>query len=152
MLVVREGSDIFTAKYAKGANRSLVLPTMHIEAVGFEIVDSSVRVHKVLGPGLLESAYKPCLAYELRKRGLKVQTEVELPIVYDSVRVAVGYRIDQLVEDSVIVELKAVTRVLKVHDAQLLSHLKLSGMKLGFRINFHVVRLKDGIRRMVNNL
>ena len=106
----------------------------------------------MLGPGLLESAYKPCLAYELRKRGLKVQTEVELPIVYDSVRVAVGYRIDQLVEDSVIVELKAVTRVLKVHDAQLLSHLKLSGMKLGFRINFHVVRLKDGIRRMVNNL
>jgi len=125
---------------------------MHIEDVGREVIDSAIKVHRFLGPGLLESAYKPCLTYELRKRGLKVETEVELPIVYDSVRVAAGFRVDQIVEDCVIVELKAVSRVLKVHDAQLLSHLKLSGKKLGFRINFHVLYLKDGIRRIVNNL
>ena len=125
---------------------------MDIEAVAHEVIDSSIKVHSILGPGLLESAYKACLAYELRKRGLTVQTEVELPIIYDSVKVSAGYRVDQIVEDCVIVELKAVTRVLDVHDAQLLSHLKLSGMKLGFRINFHVVRLKHGIRRMVNGL
>jgi len=125
---------------------------MDIEGVAHEVVDSSIKVHSVLGPGLLESAYKACLAYELCKRGLKVQIEVELPIIYDSVKVSAGYRIDLIVEACVIVEIKAVTRVLDVHDAQLLSHLKLSGMKLGFRINFNVVHLKHGIRRMVNGL
>ena len=125
---------------------------MDIEAVAHEVVDSAFKVHTILGPGLLESAYKACLTYELRKRGLTVRTEVTLPIEYDAVKIDPGYRVDQIVEECVITELKAVSRVLEVHDAQLLSHLKLSGMKLGFRINFHVVRLKHGIRRMVNRL
>jgi len=125
---------------------------MDIEVVAHEVVDSAMKVHTVLGPGLLESAYKACLIYELQKRRLRVRSEVELPIIYDSVKVSAGYRIDLIADECVIVELKSVTRVLDVHDAQLLSHLKLSGFKLGFRINFHVVHLKDGIRRMVNGL
>jgi len=125
---------------------------MDIEVVAHEVVDSAMKVHTVLGPGLLESAYKACLIYELQKRRLRVRSEVELPIIYDSVKVSAGYRIDLIADECVIVELKSVTRVLDVHDAQLLSHLKLSGLKLGFRINFHVVHLKDGIRRMVNGL
>ena len=125
---------------------------MDIQSVSREIVDAAIKVHTVLGPALLESAYKVCLAHELRKRGLRVRTEVPLPIVYDGVTLEAGYRIDMIVEESVVVELKAVSVVLPVHDAQLLSHLKLSGHKLGLRINFHVVHLKDGIRRMVNDL
>jgi GxxExxY protein len=125
---------------------------MHIEEVAYEVVDSATTVHRTLGPGLLESAYTECLVYELRKRGLKVETEVELPIFYDGVRIATRYRIDLIVEDAVVVESKAVSRVLDVHDAQLLTHLRLSRLKLGFRINFHEVLLKDGIRRMVNGL
>ena len=125
---------------------------MDIELVGREVVDSAMTVHSALGPGLLESAYKACLAHELRKRGLRVQTEVPLPVVYDGVKVDAGYRIDQVVEECVVVELKSVARVLEVHHAQLLSHLKLSGYRLGFLINFNVARLKDGIKRMVNGL
>jgi GxxExxY protein len=125
---------------------------MHIEQVASEIVDSAIKVHTALGPGLLESAYKACLAYELRKRGLSVRTEVPLPVEYDGLRLDLGYRMDQVVEECVVVELKAVSKVTDVHDAQLLSHLVLGHYKLGFRINFHVVHLKDGIRRMVNGL
>ena len=125
---------------------------MDIELVAHKVVDSAMKVHSILGPGLLESAYKACLTYELQKRGLRVRTEVELPVIYDGVKVGVGYRVDQVVEECVITELKAVARLPDVHDAQLLSHLKLSQLKLGFRINFHVVHLKDGIRRMVNGL
>jgi GxxExxY protein len=125
---------------------------MEIELVGWHVLDGSIKVHSILGPGLLESAYKSCLAYELRKRGLRVETEVPLPVVYDGVKVDAGYRIDLLVEGCVVVELKAVERILPVHDAQLLSHLKLSGHKLGLRINFNVVHLRDGIKRMVNDL
>jgi GxxExxY protein len=125
---------------------------MHIEQVASEIVDSAIKVHTALGPGLLESAYKACLAYELRKRGLSVRTEVPLPVEYDGLRLDLEYRMDQVVEECVVVELKAVSKVTDVHDAQLLSHLVLGHYKLGFRINFHVVHLKDGIRRMVNGL
>jgi GxxExxY protein len=125
---------------------------MHIEQVTTEIVDSAIKVHTALGPGLLESAYKACLTYELRKRGLTVRTEVPLPVEYDGLRLDLGYRMDQVVEECIVVELKAVSKVTDVHDAQLLSHLVLGRYKLGFRINFHVVHLKDGIRRMVNGL
>jgi GxxExxY protein len=90
------------------------------------------------------------LAYELRKRGLKVHTQVELPIEYDGIRLDVGYRIDLLVEDKIIVELKAVSEIQPIHEAQLLSYLKLSKKKIGLLINFHVLRLKDGIQRMAN--
>ena len=125
---------------------------MHIEEIAFEIVDSAIMVHRSLGPGLLESSYTECLAYELRKRGLRVEAEVDLPVIYDGVRMKTRYRIDMIVEGLVIVETKAVSRILEIHDAQLLTHLKHRKLKLGFRINFHEVRLKDGIRRMVNGL
>jgi GxxExxY protein len=119
----------------------------HITGV---VVDAAMKVHSALGPGLLESAYHACLAYELRKRGLKVLTQVELPVVYDEITVDLGYRIDLLVQDSVVVELKCVSKLLRVHEAQVLSYLKLGGYRAGLLINFHVARLKDGIKRMVN--
>ena len=109
-----------------------------------------MRVHTKLGPGLLESAYEACLAYELRKTGLLCLTQVGLPIVYDEVTLDVGYRIDMLVEDAVVVELKAVERVLPIHEAQLISYLKLSDKRIGLLINFHVNHLRDGIMRRVN--
>ncbi len=115
-----------------------------------QIVDAAMKVHTVLGPGLLESAYEACLAHELRKRGLKVHTQLELPIDYDGVRLDVGYRIDLLVEDRIIVELNAVSEIHPIHQAQLLSYLKLSKKKIGLLINFHVLRLKDGIQRIAN--
>ena len=117
-----------------------------------QVVDSAIKVHSALGPGLLESAYETCLAYELEKRGLLVLRQTPLPIVYDRIQLDVGYRIDLLVEDSVLVELKTVSRILPIHDAQLLSYLKLSGRQIGLLINCHVVHLRDGIKRMVNNL
>ncbi len=117
-----------------------------------EIVDAAITVHSTLGPGLLENAYETCLAWELaERRGLSVRRQVELPIVYGHVRLDAGYRLDLLVGDEVIVELKTVERLLPVHEAQLLSYLKLSERRVGLLINFHVTRLKDGIRRLVNN-
>ena len=115
-----------------------------------QIIDAAMKVHTALGPGLLESAYEACLVHELRKRGLKVDVQLELPIEYDGVRLDVGYRIDLMVEDTVIVELKAVSEIQPIHEAQLLSYLKLSKRKIGLLINFHVLRLKDGIKRMAN--
>lgn len=118
----------------------------HITGV---VVDSALKVHRALGPGLLESAYRACLAHELRKRGLAVSVEHPLAIEYDGVRLEAGYRLDLLVEDQVVVELKAVKRIHELHEAQLLSHLKLGDYRVGLLINFHVVFLKDGIRRFV---
>ncbi len=125
---------------------------MDLEQTSREIVDSAIKVHTALGPGLLESAYLACLAYELRTRGCRVETQVPLPVVYRNVRLDVGYRIDLLVERSVIVEGKAITKLHTIHSAQLLSYLKLSGRKLGLLLNFHELRMKDGIKRLVNNL
>lgn len=123
---------------------------MVINEITGAIVDAAIKVHSVLGPGLLESSYHACLAYELRKRGLEVATQVELPVMYDSIRVDLGYRLDLLIERSVVVELKTVTKLLRVHEAQLLSYLKLGNFQAGLLINFHAARLKDGIKRMVN--
>lgn len=123
---------------------------MEINEVTGQIIDAAMKVHSTLGPGLLESAYQACLAYELRKRGLTVDVQLEVPIEYDEVRLDVGYRIDLLVECTVIVELKAVSEIQPIHEAQLLSYLKLSNKKIGLLINFHVLRLKDGIKRMAN--
>jgi GxxExxY protein len=123
-----------------------------IEAVGHEVFDGSMTVHSALGPGLLESAYQGCLAQELRLRGLFVETQVQVPITYKGVKLDVGYRIDLVVERSVIADLKAVKQLHPIHEAQLLSYLKLADYRLGFLINFHVVHLRDGIKRMVNNL
>lgn len=109
-----------------------------------------MRVRSILGPGLLESAYGACLAYELRKRGLRVDEQVGLPVVYDEVKLELGYRIDLLVDGLVIVEVKCVEAMHPVHEAQLLSYLRFSGRNVGLLINFHVARLKDGIKRMVD--
>ena len=124
---------------------------MDINEITGTIIDGAMKVHSALGPGLLESAYEACLVHELSKRGLKVQSQVGLPVSYDGVEIDVGYRIDVLVEDTVIVELKAVSAVAPIHEAQLLSYLRLSGKCVGLLINFNVLRLKDGIKRMVNN-
>jgi GxxExxY protein len=123
---------------------------MEINDITGTVVDASIKAHSVRGPGLLESAYHACLIHELRKRGLKVLAQVELPVVYDGVRIDAGYRIDLLVEDSVVVELKTVSKLVRVHEAQLLSYLKLGSFRAGLLINFHEARLKDGIKRMVN--
>ena len=125
---------------------------MDINEVSGNIVDAAMKVHTVLGPGLLESAYEACLTHELRKRGRKVLVQVGLPVLYDDIKLDVGYRIDLLGDDCVIVELKAVEKILPLHEAQLLSYLKLSGKKVGLLINFNVIRLTQGIKRMVNNL
>ena len=115
------------------------------------IIESAMKVHSALGPGLLESAYKECLYYELIKKGYKVEKEKPLPLIYEEVKLDCGYRLDLLVENEVIVELKAVSELHDIHLAQILSYLKLSDKKVGLLINFHVKRLKDGIKRVVNN-
>jgi GxxExxY protein len=117
-----------------------------------QVIASAIAVHRALGPGLLESAYEACLAYELAERGLAVERQKGLPVTYRGVKVDCGYRIDLLVEGRVVVELKAVETLDPIHEAQLLSYLKLSGNKVGLLINFNVKMLKQGIRRMVNDL
>jgi GxxExxY protein len=113
------------------------------------IIGGAIEVHRALGPGLLESIYEECLAHELVERGLKIQRQVPLPVVFKGKRLDCGYRIDMIVNDSVLLELKAIEKVLPVHEAQLLSYLKLSGKKVGLLLNFHVAYLKDGITRRI---
>jgi len=122
---------------------------MDIEAIGKQIVDSAIKVHRSLGPGLLESSYQICMAHELRKSGLLVACEVPLPILYDGVILETGYRIDMLIENSVIVENKAVDQLTGVHQAQLITYLKLKRCWLGYLINWNTTRVKDGIHRHV---
>jgi GxxExxY protein len=126
--------------------------TVSENEVGKVVVDRALRVHQALGPGLLESAYEACLCYELRDAGLHVDVQKALPVVYKDVKLDCGYRIDLLVETKVIIEVKAVDGLNDVHLAQILTYLKLSDCKLGFLINFNVKRIKEGIRRVVNNL
>jgi len=113
------------------------------------IVDSALKIHRKLGPGLLESAYKECLKHELTNRGLKVETEKPRPIIYEGLKLDHGYRIDLLVEDRVVVELKAVEALNDAHMAQILTYMKLGGYELGLLINFHVRLIKDGIKRFI---
>jgi len=124
---------------------------MALEQITGKIIEAAMKVHTELGPGLLESAYEACLLFELHKRGLKAVRQVELPVIYEGIKIDAGYRIDLLVEDAVIVGLKAVNRILPIHQAQLLSYLKLSGKRVGLLINFNVEHLKDGLKRMVND-
>ena len=116
------------------------------------IIGAAIAVHRELGPGLLESAYEACLEFELKERGYRVERQKELPVVYRGLKVDCGYRLDLLVEDAVILELKAVDSLLPIHEAQLISYLKLSGKKVGLLINFNVTQLTKGIRRRVNDL
>jgi GxxExxY protein len=117
-----------------------------------KIIGCAIEVHKALGPGLLESAYSDCLYYELQKAGLNVEKQKPLPLVYKEVKLDAGYRVDMLVENKVIIELKSVDAINDIHIAQVLTYLKLSGCKLGLLMNFNVLRFIDGMKRLVNNL
>lgn len=125
---------------------------MQLNEVSGAVVNASLKIHRALGPGLLESAYEECLHYELLKTGLHVERQKPLPLVYETVKMEIGYRVDLLVERCVIVEVKAVEALNDVHRAQVITYLKLSGCKLGLLINFHVALLKDGIQRLVYHL
>ena len=125
---------------------------LDLNEVSRKIVDSAIQVHRKLGPGLLESVYREYLVYELRKRGLRVEVEVQIAIMYDGVPLKSPLRVDILVEGEVIVELKSIEDVLAVHRAQVISYLRLSGKRLGLLFNFNVVLLKDGMYRFVNKL
>ena len=120
-----------------------------IEAAARSIVDAGLKVHRALGPGLLESAYEHCLAYELSRRGLRVARQLIVPIVYEDTKLDVGYRLDLLVADAAVIEIKAVDALMPIHEAQLMTYLRLSGCRLGCLINFNVVLFKHGLRRFM---
>ena len=126
--------------------------TRDLNELSGQIIAAAMRVHSALGPGLLESAYEACLTYALERRGLEVRNQVAVPIVYGATRIEVAYRIDILVEEAVVVELKTVASLLPIHEAQLLTHLRLGNYRLGLLLNFYVTRMRDGIRRRVNGL
>ena len=123
---------------------------MELNEITEKVIGCAIKVHRALGPGLLESTYEVCLAHELVKEGLKVKTQVALPVVYDGLRLDAGYRIDMLVEDAVIVELKSIESLHPIHEAQVISYLKLRGKNIGLLINFNVKLLKGGIKRLIN--
>ena len=133
-------------------NRRVREVTQSLDELSHQVIGAAIAVHTELGAGLLESAYEHCLCYELNKRGLKVESQLTLPIHYDGQKIDAGYRIDLMVEDTIIIELKTVERLLPIHTAQLLSYLKMSDKKLGLLINFNVTSLKNGIKRVVNEL
>lgn len=114
-----------------------------------QVIGFAIDVHRELGPGLLESAYEECLCFELKHNGLSFKRQVPLPVVYKSVRLDCGYRIDVVVQDQVILELKTVERLMPLHEAQMLTYLKLSGIRTGLLLNFNSAVLKDGIRRLM---
>jgi len=122
-----------------------------LDSITRRIIGAAIEVHRRLGPGLLESAYEACLAYELRQLAFKIEQQKPLPFVYKDVKLDCGYRLDLVVEDSVIVEVKAIEQLAPIHDAQLLSYLRLSGKTVGLLINFHVRVLKNGLKRIVND-
>ena len=125
---------------------------MNENEIGKLVVDATFKIHSVLGAGLLESIYESCLAHELQKQGLQVKRQVSLAILYDDLKLDNAFRLDLLLDDKVVVEIKATDKVVPVHTAQLLSYLKLGKYKLGYLLNFNVVHRKDGIKRMVNGL
>ena len=117
--------------------------------VGSGILKAAFKVHSTLGPGLLESTYEACLIFELNRSGIKTQSQVAVPLIYDQIKLEYGYRIDLLVDNLVIVEIKAVESLNEIHTAQVLTYLKLTGRRLGYLLNFNVPHLKDGIRRLI---
>jgi GxxExxY protein len=122
---------------------------MQFDALSSRVIGCAIEVHRELGPGLLESTYAQCLAHELRLNGIEFRLEHPLPVEYKGIRLDCGYRIDLLIEDSLIIELKSVDEIKGIHEAQLLTYMKLAGVKTGLLINFNVMRLKDGIKRFV---
>jgi GxxExxY protein len=129
---------------------SIPISAPRVNKITGAVISAAMKVHSHLGPGLLESAYEACLAHELRKQGMRVAQQVGLPVVYDGEKIDLGYRIDLIVEDIVVVEIKSVETINPVHQAQLLSYIRLSGRSVGLLINFHVAHLRDGIKRMVD--
>ena len=125
---------------------------MDEHGIARDVIDVAMQVHSALGPGLLEGAYEACMEYELKQRGLQVKRQVPMPLKYREVVLDIGYRVDLLVGDAVIVELKAVERILPIHAAQVLGYLRLSNRKLGYVLNFNSVHMRDGIKRVVNGL
>jgi GxxExxY protein len=125
---------------------------MHENEIGERLIGCAIKVHRALGPGLLESAYEVCLAHELQKAGMRFERQRALPVEYDGLKIVAGYRMDLLVENKVVAELKTVDRLTDVHVAQLLTYLRLGGFKLGYLLNFNVVELRSGIRRVVLRL
>ena len=125
---------------------------MHENEISQQIVDAAFQIHITLGPGLLESVYEEVMYYELSKRGLKVKRQTGIPVIYDDLKMELGFRADLIVENKVIIELKSVESIAPVHQKQLLTYLKLTGLKLGLLINFNENLIKDGIQRIVNNL
>jgi len=121
-----------------------------LDEISHRIIGAAIEVHRHLGPGLLESAYQSCLAFELKQLGLKVEEQKPLPVVYKQVKLGCGYRLDMVVEDEIIVEIKAIEKLLPIHDAQLLSYLRLAKKRVGLLMNFHVPVLKNGLKRIVN--
>ncbi len=134
-----------------GPNSLQVEPPRHINEITQEVISAAIEVHRNLGPGLLESAYEACLAYELKDRGFHVERQKPLPIIYRDINVEVGYRLDLVVENAIVIELKSVEKLEPIHQAQVLSYLKLSGHRLGLLINFNVRMLKHGIKRFIND-
>jgi GxxExxY protein len=120
-----------------------------VEAIGAEVIDAAMKVHSALGPGLLESVYEVCLAQELQKRRRSVERQRPIPVTYEGERLDAGFRIDLLVDDLVVVEVKSVEKLLPVHLAQMLTYLRLGQFQLGFLLDFDVVRMKDGVKRVV---
>ena len=139
---------LFTAENAETAEMT---EKDRLDQITESIIGAAIEVHRALGPGLLESAYEVCLAFELAERSLKMEQQKPLPVIYREVKLDCGYRLDILVENAVVVEIKVVDRLAPIHKAQLLSYLRLSGCKVGLLINFNVKVLKDGIVRVVNN-
>jgi GxxExxY protein len=132
------------------ATQAISSRSLRVNQVSGAIVSSAMHVHSVLGPGLLESVYQGCLAHELKKRGFDAASQVGLSVVFDGVKIELGYRIDLVVENLVVVEVKSVDAIHPVHQAQLLSYMRLSGIGVGLLINFYVTHLRDGIKRMVD--
>ncbi len=123
---------------------------MELNELSEKIIGCAIKVHRTLGPGLLESTYEVCLVHELKRAGLTVERQVPLPVIYDGIQLDAGYQLDVLVEDTIILELKSVESILPIHEAQLLTYLKLANKKLGLLINFNVTLLKNGIKRKMN--
>jgi len=121
-----------------------------LDEISHRIIGAAIEVHRHLGPGLLESAYQSCLAFELKQLGVKLEEQKPLPVVYKQVRLDCGYRLDLVVEDEIIVEIKAIEKLLPIHEAQLLSYLRLAKKRVGLLMNFHVPVLKNGLKRIVN--
>ena len=128
-----------------------MLENQRLDQISHSIIGAAIEVHRHLGPGLLESAYEVCLVFEIKRLGMKVEEQKPLPVVYKEVKLDCGYRLDLVVEDEIIVEIKAIEKLLPIHDAQVLSYLRLTRKKVGLLMNFHVPVLKDGLKRIVND-